>query len=66
MFTTYKEAANAQALTGVKSADPLTQPLEQARLQQDEYFKTLNQDLPEVAKIEDRFIAGPAGIFRFD
>jgi acetyl esterase len=61
MFTTYKEAANAQALSGVKSADPLTQPLEQARMQQDEYFKTLNQDLPEVAKVEDRLISGPAG-----
>jgi len=61
MFNHFKEAANAQAQSGIKSADPLTQPLYQARLQQEQYFQTLNQDLPEVAKVEDRLIAGPSG-----
>jgi acetyl esterase len=61
MFDTYQEAANAQAHTGIKPADPLKLPIEQARAQQDLYFKTLNQDLPAVAKVEDTTIQGPYG-----
>ena len=45
MFKNYKEAANAQAQSGIKSADPLTQPLEQARQQQEQYFQTLIDSL---------------------
>lgn len=61
MFKTFKEASNAQEQTGIKSADPLTMPIEAARAQQDAYFKTLNHDLPKIEKIKDKNIDGPYG-----
>ena len=61
MFQTYQEAVDAQALTGIKGGDPLTMPIEVARAMQDQYFQTLNQDLPSVAKTLDQTITGPYG-----
>jgi len=61
LFASYSEAAKAQAESGITSADPLKLAIEQARAQQDLYFQTLNQDLPQVAKISDLKVPSPHG-----
>jgi acetyl esterase len=61
LFTSYKDAAAAQARTGHSAADPLTLPIEQARAQQDLYFQSLNGSIPAVSQSEDLEIQGPHG-----
>ncbi|MES2184442.1 MAG: alpha/beta hydrolase [Pseudomonadota bacterium] len=61
MFQTYAEAAAALARTGVAAADPLTQPIAEARERQDAYFTALNGELPAVADTQDLSIPGPSG-----
>jgi acetyl esterase len=61
MYLTYVEAANAQKKTGANPADPLTVPIDVARKQQDRYFQSLNQDLPEIFQSFDEEVAGPQG-----
>ena len=58
-------AATAAAINqaGLASADPLNQPLAEARATQDRYFAFLAQDLPPVVSIRNVFVPGPAGPF---
>ena len=64
MFSTYKEAATAQALSGCSAADPLTTPITQARAQQNAYFRSLNGEIPPIAASQDVQIPGPHGDIR--
>jgi acetyl esterase len=61
MFLTYAEAANAQKELGAIPADPLTTPIDHARIQQDIYFKILNQNPPDICKTTDFVLDGPFG-----
>ena len=61
MFLTYAEAANAQKNLGASPADPLVMPINEARSQQDRYFQTLNQQVPDIEKSEDFVVDGPFG-----
>ena len=61
MQYTYAQAAQAFAACVAAPADPLTQPIEQARQQQDRYFAEFNRDLPALAGVKDLMIAGPHG-----
>lgn len=59
----YAAAAVQIKQAGIETADPLTQPLAEARALQDRYFAFLAQDLPPVASIRNVFVPGPAGPF---
>lgn len=61
MFETYAEAANDQKNSGFPPADPLNTHVQAARLQQNAYLISLNQDLPEILKSADYAISGPQG-----
>jgi acetyl esterase len=61
VFNTYLEAASAQKLTGAIPGDPLSMDILVARAKQDLYFKSLNQDLPEISATTDYSVAGPHG-----
>jgi acetyl esterase len=62
MFLTYADAVNAQKKSGVSPADPLGMPIDQARIQQDLYFQSLNQELPDINESVDYAIDGPSGL----
>jgi acetyl esterase len=64
MFTTYKEASTAQMLSGCAPADPLATSMENARAQQDAYFRSLGGEAPPVAASLDLTIDGPGGGLR--
>ena len=61
MFATFSEAAQEQASSGCKAADPLTIEIDVARAQQDLYFQSLNQGLPDIAHEKNIQIPGPSG-----
>lgn len=61
MFTQYSDAANAQALSGAQPADPIGQPLAQARSQQDRYFQSLQSGGTSVPFCDDFIVPGPHG-----
>ena len=59
----YAAAAAQIKQAGIETANPLTQPLAEARAIQDRYFAFLAQDLPPVASIRNVFVPNPAGAF---
>jgi acetyl esterase/lipase len=61
VFSSYADAVQAMTQTGIAPADPLTLPLEEARVIQDRYFAFLAADPPPVPRIEDAQAEGPAG-----
>ena len=61
MHPTYAEAVQALAANGAAPGDPLTQPLQAARQQQDHYFSQFNRDLPALAAVKDLTVASPQG-----
>ena len=61
MFSTFSEAAQVQASSGYKAADPLSTAIDAARVQQDLYFQSLNQGLPDIALEKNIEIPGPSG-----
>lgn len=61
MFDTYRECLNALAKDGIKSANPISLSIKEARIQQDLYFAHLNRDAPSVASVRDLSIPGPYG-----
>jgi len=61
LFATFSEAAQEQASSGCKAADPLTIEIDAARAQQDLYFQSLNRGLPDIAHEKNIQIPGPFG-----
>lgn len=64
MHDTYPEAVKEMIEAGAFPGDPLSMPLNEARIRQERYLAWLGQDQPTIVSREDVEIDGPVGTMR--